>query len=220
MKRFFLAACGVLLFGMVGSAAPVSFATSGSLLCNGASGCSGGGTSISFTSGSAVLTIQYNSNSESNLQSQFPGATTNFGSLLLTCSGCAGQTESFALVGATLAISINQTLPAFGTQPVFGTAQFLGTLTVTNGTFGGVATVDFPTLSATFGSAPPVTYVLQEPQSSLPGQLPDGYALSIGNSTSLQGIVISNDPVDIPEPSTMALIGLGLASLGLMRRRS
>jgi hypothetical protein len=224
MKKFLLAACGALLFGVVGSAAPVSFATSGSLLCNGAAGCSGSGTSISFTSGSAVLTIQYNSNSESNLESQLPGATTNFGSLLLSCSGCVGVTESFALAGATLQLSINQTLPAFGTQAVFGTANLLGTLTVTfnSGTgvtsFGGVATVDFPNLTELFGSSPDVLYVLQEPQSGVPG-LPNGYALSIGNTTTLQGVVIS-PANDVPEPGTMALIGLGLASLGLLRRRA
>lgn len=225
MKKVLLAACSMLLLSMAGSAAPVSFATAGSLLCNGASGCSGSGTSISFAGGGgAVLTINYNSNTESSLEAQTPGVTTNFGNLQLSCAGCTGVTTAFTLAGASLELTINQTQPAFGSQAVFGVAQFLGSLTVTfnSGTgitsFGGVATVDFPTLNASLPSTPSVIYVLQEPQSGFPG-LPNGYALSIGNTTSLQGAVLANDVSNVPEPGTMALIGVGLASLGLFRRR-
>lgn len=139
MKRILLAASFMALFSTAGSAALVTFNTNGSLLdCNGASGCSGGGSSIVFTNNGFTLTITYSGNSQTNLNANFPGATTNFGQLSVTCGvvaggscGTAGQYATFTLDNAQIQLNINQTVPPIAAQAFFSVSNinsYLATL--------------------------------------------------------------------------------------------
>jgi hypothetical protein len=209
------------LFSVIGAATPVDFTSTGTLACNGAVGCAGGGASITFSNAGAILTITYTSNSESDLNApaspSFAG--TNFGQLSVACTTCAGATATFALSGATLSLGVNQGTDPFNASNANMFAGALsGSLTVTGGTsFGGSAQVSFVPLSSTLVSGTTtVSYFLQQPVN--PPAPPGGYLLSIGNTTTFQGAV-SLDNTAIPEPGSLVLMSVGLFAIGLVGRR-
>lgn len=217
MSKLFLSLAGGLLLSLSASAGTLtSFSTVGTLACGSAVNCTVVGGNLQFSSsGSAVLQIAYAPGSATNLNvDATPQSTnTNFGVLSLTCLNCAGQTATFNINNATLAILLTQSPnPFVASGGGFGTATFTGTLNLNNGQFGGAGGINFSSQQVTYSnSSVNVNYRLAT--QAFP---PNSYTVSIGNNTTLQGF-IQTSPV--PEPSTNLLIGAGAVALSLVMRR-
>lgn len=219
MKKFLLGllAC---LGGLTASASVItSFNTVGSSLsCGGNLNCTGGGSSITFTSGTATLTLTYATNTENNLNVLDSPAfsTTNFGTLTMTLGGSGDG--SFNVAGATLSVVVNQTPNPFVASGGFGVANLGGILTSIGGSNGGSAQVTFSTTSFNLGpqTVGPnnVTIAYNLNTQSFPV---NSYSLSINNPTTLQG-ALSATVTPVPEPTTYVLLGLGALALGAARR--
>jgi hypothetical protein len=201
------------------SAALVDFSTVSSLLsCGGASNCSPAtGNVINFglsTGGPARLQVTYSANIENDLNVA-PISTANFGQLFLLCVSCAGQTGSFDLSQATLAINFNQGPDPFTDSGSFGTGTFSGALTVNDGNFGGSAYYQIPGAPAMFsliGGSDMITYIVQ--------QTPNGNSVSINSATTLQGLVLLEEaPVTVAAPSVLPLLASGLGLIVVLGRR-
>ncbi len=205
-----------------GSAELIDFSTTGSVLsCGGAANCTpGSGNVVNFglsTGGLATLQMTYSANIENDLDVN-PIATTNFGQIFLLCVSCAGQTGSFNLGGATLALNVNQGPDPFSDNGTFGLGNFAGTFSLNNGNFGGLGQVSWasPVFMLSDGGNS-TFYTLQQPSPPTP----PAYFLSINSATTLQGFVDAegNGLNPIPEPSTYLLFGTGLLALALLGRR-
>jgi hypothetical protein len=217
-----LIALGIFSVG-VSSADLIDFSTTSSVLsCGGAANCSAGvGNVINFglsAGGPASLQVTYSATIENDLDAS-PIATTNFGQFFLLCVGCGGQTGSFNLGGATLALNVSQGTDPFTDDGTFGLGNLSGLLTLNSGNFGGLGQVSWasPAMFVLSNGPQSTFYTLQQP--SPPN--PPAYFLSINAATTLQGFVDSegNGLTPIPEPSTSLLFGLGLVGLALLRRR-
>lgn len=202
MIRTVLFALAFAAASITASAVTVSFDTTATWNCNGLSGCSVNGNALTINN----LIMTYTPNSATV---DTPSGA-NFGQLKASCSptgDCSGLTS---IANAQITLNIQQT------GPFAGMTSFLGVLggSISNDQSSGPATVSFSPLSGSIsnGTGTTITYVLQQPTG--------GYILnSIQDvATSLQGTVNADSPT--PEPSTVALIGLGLAVIGYRRRNA
>ena len=193
------------------SASPVSFYTAGSLACNGVSGCSGGGNSI--TVGGITITFAGVGSIITPVGVDAPDFGQQVGTF--TTSG-SGTNASFT--NAQFSLTITQTVPTGGVGSV-NSNTLTGTLSSNTGNI----FITFNTGSN--GSGPGDTQIVN-------GGLGADYQLEFtsgshvpANSFRISSPVTPNstllaDITPIPEPSSMLLFGTGLTGLaGVIRRR-
>lgn len=216
MRRLAFALLLVLSTSGSASATLIDFSTASSVLsCSGAASCTPGtGNVLNFalsTGGPAFLQVTYSANIEDDLEVN-PLSSTNFGQLFLLCVSCGGQTGSFDLTGAVLALNVSQGPDPFADSGTFGTGVLAGALTLAAGNFGGVGQVGWVAPSFELSDGLETSrYVLQQPTPPVPA----AYLLSIDAATTLQGLISTRT---VPEPGTGLLLALGLATL-LVRGR-
>jgi len=210
MTRSILFAMALAASAMTASAANVTYTTAITWDCGSASNCSVSGTDLTIND----LILRYTPNSATVDAPVTPGFTgANFGEVIALCSvggDCSGLTS---VAGALITVTINQTVP------FVQSTQFNGVLggQISNTQSLSPALMTFSPLftSTSDGFSQIVNYFLQQP--SFPA---NGYIINSINdnrSTSLQGAVNFED---VPEPSTIALIGLGLAAIAIRRRKA
>jgi hypothetical protein len=192
------------------SASTINYNTTGSTLsCNGVGGCVQD-TTTAITIGG--LTFTYNTGSGSGVVTP---SIINLGNIVSTGTG-----TSVNVTGLLLTINVNSTPPgASGTLPN-------GSISGSISTNSSGATILFSPNNTTtgFGTLPGVVisgggqaFTYQVLNTSLGLQAP-----TVGNpvgQTSIQGAVTDTSPSGVPEPATFLLMGAGIASIGLIRRR-
>jgi hypothetical protein len=180
----------------------VTYSTTSSQLCVGAAGCGvasqtiGGGTGVVLTfTGIASSTVNAN-----------PTTFGSFGEFVVSCVGGGTACGSQSLAGLNLYINISQSVPTFGNASI--------SAGVISGSISGTASSASITWSTpNTVSIGAVTYsVLNTPLGLVPPSVNGGV-------TSIQAQITNNAAV-VPEPSTYAMLGTGLAMLvGVARRR-
>jgi len=214
-----LAAIGAA-FTVVSSAATITYTTSGALSCGANATCAAGpANTLTFTStliGGPSLTVVYNPGGDT--QNAPPPVSANFGSISLSCSGCTtANNAAWDLTGASGVVTFNQTAPFAGSNTLSGTfsSSSLGWAGLSGGSGAQTGNARFLFAPASMqiagGANETVTYTVDQPLS--------GVLLQLG-SNSVQGLLDYRQDTGVPEPSTFALIGLGLLGAGYLRRRS
>lgn len=199
MKSLSLIVGVVCLFAVTATAAPVTYSTVNSQLCVGATGCG----VLSQTIG-GVLSISFNPIASSTVLAE-PATFGSFGEFVIACVGGGTACGTQSLAGLNLYLNIAQSAPTAG----FG-AMVAGVLTGSISGTASSAVVTWATPNAV--SIGTVQYsVLNNPLGLVPPSVNGGV-------TSVQALI--TDSGAVPEPSTMILMGAGLAGLGWMRRRS
>lgn len=210
MTRSILFAMALAAASFTASAANVTYSTAVTWNCNGVTGCGVSGNDLTIND----LIIRYAPNSATVNAPTEPGFTgANFGELVALCAvggDCSALTD---IGGVLITVTINQSVP------FVQSTQFLGTLggqiSDTQSLSPALVTFSPLTTFTTDGGSQIVNYFLQQP--SFPA---NGYILNSINDnspTSIQGAINFEA---VPEPSTIALIGLGLLAVGLRRRKS
>jgi hypothetical protein len=210
MKRSILLALAFAAASITASAVNVTYSTAVNWNCNGVAGCAVNGNDLTIND----LIIRYTFNSATVNAPSAPGFTgANFGELLALCVGGGDCTNLTDISGALITVTISQTVP------FVQSAQFTGVLggQISNTQSLSPALVTFNPLSAsvTDGVSLTVNYFLQQPSNPVNGYILN--SINDNSPTSLQGAINTES---VPEPSTVALIGLGLLAVGLRGRKS
>ncbi|MBM3754583.1 MAG: PEP-CTERM sorting domain-containing protein [Acidobacteria bacterium] len=210
MTKTILGALALAAASMTASAANVTYSTAITWNCNGVAGCGVSGNDLTIND----LILRYAPNSATVNAPTEPGFTgANFGELVALCAvsgDCSGLTD---IGGILITVTINQTVP------FIQSTQFNGVLggMISNTQSLSKALVTFSPLT-TFtsdGGSQIVNYFLQQP--SFPA---NGYILNSINDNSPTSLQSAINFDDVPEPSTIALIGLGLLAVGFRRRKT
>lgn len=191
-----LVTASILLAAPDAKAAPITFSTSGVFTC---SGCAGSGTNaVTFLGGRGnAFMLVFTGLGSTSLDT--PTAT-SFGNFQTFFSG----TGVIAASG-TFALTITQT------APTPGSAVFSSTLAgVFEASNSGSGVVNFTTTSVAIDGV--VYNVTNSPLVLVPPSSNNGI-------TPVLGQITTPAAPPVPEPTTMALFGCGLAGLGAMRRR-
>jgi hypothetical protein len=178
--------------------------------------------SAARTAGSGCITVQVDvPASADNLQFSSDALAQGFAFV-------TGQGASYAVGGlpAFVTFDANHDLGSSAAASIQVFLHIAGTGAIPGGTYVGAAAVAITNVGPGF-----VTYSIPLASFTIggtvvPGTVIDGYGLIIAGAVS-SDIVVDNlrltdqdrTPPPIPEPSTMALIGGGLAGLALIRRR-
>jgi hypothetical protein len=205
---FLVGLAGIL--STAASATTINYNTTGSTLsCNGVSGCAQN-TSTSVTIGG--LTFTYNTGSGSGVATP---SIINFGNIVSTGTG-----TSVNVTGLLLSINVNSTPP--GSSGTLPNGSISGSISTNNS---GAVILFSPNNTTTgFGTLPGFTlagvgssFVYQVLNPSLGLQAP-----TVGNpvgQTSIQGAVTEIVTSTVPEPTSLAVMGLGVGLLGFLRRK-
>ena len=196
MKAFLIISAMFALSALTASAGTVTYSTSASQLCVGASGCGVGTQTIGGS-----LSVTYNPIPSSTVLAD-PTTFSSFGQIVIACIGGGSACSSQSLAGLNLYLNITQTVPSNGNASITG-----GVIAGSISGSGSSATITWAVPNAV--NIGTVSYSLFNNQLSL---VPP----SAGGTTSIQG-VITDSPV--PEPSTYALISSALLGIGLLRKR-
>lgn len=211
MKRLFLAIAGVTMFSACASAATISFNTNNfSFACNGASGCSDGGSSLTFTQSGVSMLMTWLPSTDNQVAPPNP-VSASAGALSLTCLNCVAATDVvWNLNGATFSFAFHQTLPFVG--DTIQTASF------SSSTFGFKNNGQTGTALALFAPASGTTLTNgNESVSYQVFQGPSGHLLQLGTNT-IQSLIEYRSS-EVPEPATLSCIGVALVLLGTCHRR-
>lgn len=184
----------VLGFGALNvSASPITFSTSGTFTC---AGCAGSGTnSVTFLGGAGnAVMITFTGLGSTSLNTP---TGSSFGNFQTFVSGTGAISPS-----GTFALTVTQTVPIAGSGSFSST--FSGTFSASNS---GTGVVNFTTTSITIGG---VTYAItNNPLNLVPPASNNGI-------TTVQGQITTSA---VPEPTTISMLGLGLAGLAVLRYR-
>lgn len=211
MKNTILCALAFAAASMTASAVNVTYSTAVNWNCNGVSNCAVSGNDLTIND----LILRYMPNTGNTVNAPAaPGFTgANFGDLIALCAGggdCSALTD---ISGVLITVTVNQTVPFVQSTQFLG--QLGGQISNTQSLSPALATFAPLNTSITDGSTITVNYFLQQPSSPV-----NGYILNTINDnspTSFQGAINTES---VPEPSTIALIGLGLLAVGLRRRKA
>jgi len=197
--------CLLTLIGPALHAASVTYSTSSSQLCIGASGCA---TNTQTLGGGSGVTITYNPVASATVNAA-PSTSGSLGSIVVSCVGGGTACGSQSLAGMNLYINIAQTAPTAGSGSISG-----GVMT---GSISGTASSATITWASPAGTIGNITYaVTSTPLGLVPASVN-------GGSNALTGSVTDNTYVSaVPTLSQAGLIGLILllaAGAFVLRRR-
>lgn len=210
MTKTVLCALALAAASMTASAANVTYTTAVTWDCNGVSGCGVSGNDLTIGS----LILRYAPNGATVNAPLAPGSTgAGFGELIALCASAGACDTLTNITGAQITVQINQSVP-FAQSTSF-TGVLGGSISSTQSLSPAVVTFS-PLSSFVTDGTTTVNYYLQQPEAPV-----NGYILNSINdniATSLQGAINMDEAV--PEPSTVALIGLGLLAVGFGRRKA
>jgi len=211
MKNTILCALAFAAASVTSSAMNVTYSTSVNWNCNGVSGCAVVGNDLTIND----LILRYIPNTGNTVNAPAaPGFTgANFGDLIALCAGTGDCSALNDITGVLITVTVSQTVP------FVQSTQFTGVLggQISNTQSLSPASVVFNplTTSVTDGVSVTVNYFLQQPNFPTNGYILN--SINDNSATSFQGAINTDS---IPEPSTIALIGLGLLAVGLRRRQA
>jgi hypothetical protein len=184
------------------------------------SGASTGGTVGGWLWTTGVSSDQYNGATLVNVGNGFnspfitPTTQTGFGgSYVVALQGLGGVSQSFTDTAGSGSFNLSYALAGRGNETSAGNqtvnAELFDTTTSTIVFFGAVSTTG-GSLFTTYSNAVNLT-------------LGDNYTLSFAGTTNTPGLdeaaLLDNVSVNVPEPSSLAILVGGLGSLGFLRRR-
>ncbi|MBM3764247.1 MAG: PEP-CTERM sorting domain-containing protein [Acidobacteria bacterium] len=211
MKNTIFCVLAFAAASLTSSAMNVTYATAVNWNCNGVSGCGVSGNDLTIND----LILRYIPNAGNTVNApSAPGFTgANFGHLIALCAGGGDCSGLISISGVEITITVNQTVP------FVQSTQFTGVLggQISNTQSLSPASVVFNplTTSVTDGSTATVNYFLQQPNFPTNGYILN--SINDNSATSFQGAINTES---IPEPSTIALIGLGLLAVSFRRRKT
>jgi hypothetical protein len=205
----------VLIASISAQASPitVNYYTTGAF--TGCDAIGGGANFVTCTEGNTILQYNFNgsagSQATANLTDAFPSASVQYGSF--QASGDAvGAGDTFS--GVLFTLSLFQTNPTVGTRALLGAVT--GTVDAQSGglLWGPVApsSWDIGAIHWTIALDPTIASIRIDPP-GLGGAA--GLSVAIGGTARMD----PSAAVPVPEPSTFALLGLGLAAVNRARRR-